>query len=123
MTEDAFAEGLVQARERTLNLYYAASVLCLIGIGVLGLYIFRLGPLVGPGVEQSFGYATALLFLLGALLFHMVDQTYRVWPMGRRIHPTPPGPVTDRMWRNFLAVAVLVAAGAGIAYVIGGLLS
>lgn len=127
MTETA-APGLTEAdvvrvRERTLALYYAGAVLMLLGLGVLTVYVVRLGPLTGPGVEQSFGFAVSLMFLMAAMLVHLVDRTYRVWPLGRRVQSPAPGPVTDQGWATFLAVAVLVAAGAAIAYVISGLLS
>jgi hypothetical protein len=110
-------------RARIVSLYIAAEVLMLIGIGVLSLYILQLGTLVGPGVEQSFGFAVALMFLMSAVVIHLVDRTYRVWPLGRRVTPTNPGPVTDLDWAHFLAVAVLVAAGGAIAYIIAGLVS
>lgn len=123
MTEGRTDEAIERLRERTLSFYYAAAILMLFGLGVLTVYVVRLGNLTGPGVEQSFGFAVALMFIMSALLIHLVDRTYRVWPLGRRVQSPDPGPVTDRGWATFLAVAVLVAAGSGIAYVLAGLLS
>ncbi len=122
MTEERSDDEIALLRERTLSFYYAAAILMLVGLGVLTLYILRLGNLTGPGVEQSFGFAVALMFLMSAMMIHLVDRSYRVWPLGRRVQTPDPGPITDRGWAMFLAVAVLVAAGSGIAYVIGGLL-
>jgi len=123
LTEGRTDEAIERLRERTLSFYYAAAILMLFGLGVLTVYVVRLGNLTGPGVEQSFGFAVALMFIMSALLIHLVDRTYRVWPLGRRVQSPDPGPVTDRGWATFLAVAVLVAAGSGIAYVLAGLLS
>ena len=81
-------------RNRLLDLYTAITVLMLLGIAVLVVYAFSLGPLTSPGAEQSFGYALALMFLMGAVIFHLVDKTYRVWPLGRRFRPTWPGYVS-----------------------------
>lgn len=117
------AATFARLQDRTLALYYAAVVLMLLGIGVLAVYSYRLGPIVGPGVEQSFGYAVALMFIMGALTIHIVDRMYRVWPLGRRFRPTPPGAVTDRAWSIVVAVLVLVIAGGAIAYILGGLLA
>ena len=123
MTETWTEADIVRLRDRTLALYYAAAILMLLGLGVLTVYVLRLGNLTGPGVEQSFGLAVALMFLMSAMMIHLVDRTYRVWPLGRRVQSPDPGPVTDQGWATFLAVAVLVAAGASIAYLISGLLT
>lgn len=109
-------------RRRVLDMYDAITFLMLIGIGVLVLYSFLLGPLTSPGAQQSFGFALALMFLMAALLIHIVDRTYRVWPLGRRITPTPPGPVTVASQARFFQVLILVIAAAAIAYIVGGLL-
>ncbi len=122
MTEAEEAE-FARVRERTLALYYAAMILMLAGLGVLTVYAMRLGPPVDPGVQESFGLAVALMFLMGAMTAHLIDRLYRVWPMGRRFRPTAPGPVTDRGWATLLAVCVLVIGGGAISYVIAGLLS
>jgi hypothetical protein len=122
LTETASWQEVARIRERTLAFYYAAAILMLFGLGVLTVYVLRLGNLTGPGVEQSFGLAVALMFLMSALMIHLVDRMYRLWPLGRRVQSPDPGPVTDENWATFLAVAVLVAAGAAIAYIIGGLL-
>lgn len=110
-------------RRRVLDLYDAVTFLMLIGIAVLVVYSIELGGLTSPGAQESFGYALALMFLMAALIVHLVDRTYRVWPLGRRIAPTPPGPVTSASVARFLTVMVFVIAVAACAYVIGGLLT
>lgn len=119
---DAAAE-LRRVEERTLTLYATIVVLMLLGIAVLAAYAIRLGPLTSPGAQSSFGYAIALMSLMAAVLFHVVDRTYRVWPLGRRFRPTAPGPVTVEAQVRFLRVLTFVLAAAAIAYVIGGLLA
>jgi len=114
---------LARLRERTLDFYGAVMLLMLLGIAVLVAYVIRLGPLTSPGAERSFGFALALMMLMGAVIFHLVDRTYRGWPLGRRVRPSPPGPVTTESWIRFLRVLVLVLAVAGIAYLVGGLLA
>jgi hypothetical protein len=110
-------------RNRLLDLYTAVTVLMLLGIGVLIVYAIRLGPLTTPGAEQSFGYAVALMFLMGAVIFHVVDRTYRTWPLGRRVEPKWPGYVTVDAEVRFFKILIVVAAGAAIAYVLGGLIA
>jgi hypothetical protein len=110
-------------QNRLLDLYTAITVLMLLGIAVLVLYSFELGPLTSPGAEQSFGYALALMFLMGAVVFHLVDKTYRVWPLGRRFRPSWPGFVTVESEVRFFKIVIVVAAGAAIAYVLGGLIA
>ena len=110
-------------RNRLLDLYTAVTVLMLLGIGVLIVYAFRIGPLTSPGAEQSFGYAVALMFLMGAVIFHLVDRTYRVWPFGRRVRPSWPGYVTLEGEIRFFKVLIVVAAAASIAYILGGLIA
>lgn len=117
------AEEFARWRSRALTLYTWAGALSVIGIFVLAGYSIRLGPLVGPGVEDSFGLAVAVMFLLGALLVHLADRVYREWPFGRRIHPEYPAPVTDRSVATFVAWMVLVAAASAVAYVVWGLLN
>jgi hypothetical protein len=112
----------LRVRERVLRLYIAATILLLLGLGVLVVYSIRLGTIVGPGVTQSFGFAVALAFLMAALLAHLLDSLYRVWPLGRRVHPTMPPPFTDRTYANVLAIAILVAVGGAIAYLLAGVL-
>jgi hypothetical protein len=113
---------LRRLRRRILDLYDAVTVLMLIGIGVLVVYCILLGPLTTPGAEESFGLAVALMFLMSAMIVHLVDRTYRVWPLGRRVAPPTPGPVTARDQARFLmALIVVIAIGAG-AYIIAGLL-
>ena len=110
-------------RNRVLDLYTAVTVLMLLGLLVLIVYAIRLGPLTSPGAEQSFGLAVGLMFLMAALIFHTVDRTYRVWPLGRRIRPPWPGYVTLEGEIRFFKVLIVVAAGAAIAYVLGGLIA
>jgi len=117
------AEAFDRAQHRVLNLYAAVMLLMLLMIGLLVVYAIRLGPLVGPGVEESFGLAVALLFIASAVVVHVVDQTYRVWPAGRSVRPMFPGFITDRGLANALQILILVAAGAAIAYVIATLLT
>ena len=117
---DADYAGL---QRRTLDLYAAVMLLMLLGIAVLVAYAIRLGPLTSPGAERSFGYAVALMALMGAVVFHIADRTYRVWPLGRRFRPTPPGPVTVDAWVRFLRVLIVVIAIAAVAYLVGGLLA
>jgi hypothetical protein len=113
---------MLRLRRRVLDLYDAATYLLLIGIAVLVVYCIALGPLTSPGAQESFGLAVALMFLMSALIVHLVDRTYRVWPLGRRITPTPPGPVTPHAQARFLAVVIFVIALAACAYVIAGLI-
>lgn len=114
---------LRRLRQRTLDLYFAVTLMMLLGIAVLAYYAIRLGPLTSPGTEQSFGFAIALMSLMGAVIFHLVDRSYRVWPLGRRIRPTPPRAVTADDWARFLKVLIVVLAVGGIAYLVGGLLA
>lgn len=116
------ADALRALRERTLTLYTTIVGLMLVGIAVLAVYAVRLGPLTSPGTERSFGFALALMSLMAAMIFHVVDRSYRVWPLGRRIAPTSPGPVSAQAQVRFLKVLVFVLAAAAIAYVIAGLL-
>jgi hypothetical protein len=114
--------ALYRLRARVLSLYFAITVLCLLGIGVLAVYAIELGPLVGPGVEESFGLAAAMMFLFAALLVHLLDRTYREWPLGRRVHPLPPQVITDERIAGSLRIVVVVAAAALVAYVLAGVL-
>jgi hypothetical protein len=112
-----------RVRDRVLDLYTAVTVLMLLGIAVLVAYVVRLGTLTGPGVQESFGLALALMFLMAAVVAHVMDRTYRSWPLGRRFRPAPPGPVTVEGEVRLLKVLVVVLAGAAIAYVLGGLIA
>jgi hypothetical protein len=114
---------LRQLQNRTLDVYFAVTMMMLIGIGGLIVYAIRLGPLTSPGAEQSFGYAVALMSLMGAVLFHLVDRTYRSWPLGRKFRPTPPGPVSEAAQVRFLQAIVLAVAAAAIAYLLGSLIA
>lgn len=108
---------------RVLRYYTIVAGLSIFGILVLTAYCIRLGPLVGPGVESSFGLAVAVMFLLGALLVHIVDRAYREYPLGRRIHPGPVGPVTDAAIATFLKVVILATAAGALAYLFWGILT
>lgn len=114
---------LRRIRQRVVDLYDAITILMLIGIGVLIFYAAVLvGPLDTPGAQQSFGYAAALMFIMAALIVHLIDKTYRVWPLGRRITPKAPGPVSSQAQARFLMIVIVVAAGAAIAYLLAGLI-
>jgi hypothetical protein len=112
-----------RAQHQVLNLYASIMLLMLVAIAVLVVYAIRLGPLVGPGVEQSFGLDLALLFLCATLIVHVVDRVYRVWPMGRGTPTMFPGFITARGAANALTILVIVSAGAAIAYVIATLIT
>ena len=114
---------LLALQRRTLDLYAAVTLLMLLGIGVLVAYAIRRGPLTTPGAERSFGFAVALMALMGAVIFHLADRTYRVWPLGRKIRPAWPGYVSAEGEVRFFKVLIVVAAGAAIAYVLGGLIA
>lgn len=122
-SDDAARAEFGRLRRKVLDLYDVVTFLMLIGIAVLVVYSFEIGSLASPGAQESFGLALALMFLMAALIVHLVDRTYRVWPLGRRIAPTPPGPVTTAAQARFLAVLIFVTALAACAYVIGGLLT
>jgi hypothetical protein len=116
-------EEFARLRSRALSLYTWAGALCVVGIFALVAYSIRLGPLVGPGVESSFGLAVAIMFLLGALLVHLADRVYREWPFGRKVKTDFPGPLTEGSIASFLRVIIIVAAGGAVAYVFWGLLT
>jgi hypothetical protein len=117
-------EEFRRIRQRALDLSTATIVIMLVGIGVLILYtIVLVGPLTSPGAQESFGLALALSFMMAAVAGHLVDRMYRVWPMGRRIHPTPPGPVTPQAEVRFMKVLIVVIAAASIAYLLGALIA
>jgi hypothetical protein len=117
-------EEFHRLRQRTLDLYAATITLMLVGIGILLLYtVLLVGSLSSPGAQESFGLALALSFLMAAVAGHLVDRMYRVWPLGRRIHPTPPGPVTPAAQARFFKVLVVVIAAASIAYLLGALIT
>ena len=119
----ALPSDLRAARERVLDLYTAVTVLMLLGIAVLIVYAVRLGPITSPGAQESFGIAVALMFLMAALIVHIVDRTYRSWPLGRKFKPTPPGPITEEAEARFLRILIVVIAAAAIAYILGGLIA
>jgi hypothetical protein len=117
-------EQFHRLRQRVLDLYAATILLMLVGIGVIILYsIVVVGPLTSPGAQESFGLGLALAFLMAAVAGHLVDRMYRVWPLGRRIHPTPPGTITPASEIRFFQVLVVVIAAGAIAYLIGALIA
>jgi len=110
-------------RNRLLDLYTVVTLLMLIGIAILIVYAIDLGPLTSPGAEQSFGYAVALMFLMSAVICHLVDRIYRAWPFGRRVAPVWPGYVSLQAEIRFFKILIVVVAAAAIAYVLGGLIA
>jgi hypothetical protein len=114
---------LADLQRRLLDVYGAVTLLMLLGIAVLVAYAIQLGPLTSPGAERSFGFAIALMSLMAAVVFHLADRTYRVWPLGRRFRPSPPRPLTTTSWVRLLQVLVVALALAAIAYLLGGLLA
>jgi hypothetical protein len=102
-----------------LSLYTAVSILMVIGIAIGVLYAISLGTLVGPGVEESFGLDLASLFLMSAMLAHIVDRMYREWPEGRRVHPAQPADITAKTTNYAAKVVLIVGAALIIAYLVG----
>lgn len=127
MSDTATAHVIDPVRDvlaaRVLRYYSVVAGLSIFGILVLAAYSIHLGPLVGPGVESSFGLAVAVMFLLSALLVHIVDRAYREYPLGRRVHPGPMGPVTDAAIATFLKVVIFATAAGAIAYLFWGILT
>jgi len=121
-TGDLLPEYDPEAIESTFRLYVATIVLMIVGILILIAYTVSIGPLVSPGSEESFGLAVALMFLMSGVAVHVVDRAYRVWPFGRRVHPTPPSRVTDASWVTFARVIVFALAVAAVAYILGSLI-
>jgi hypothetical protein len=121
MAADNLARATLQVR--TLRLYSVIGGLMVAGILGLVAYSISLGPLVGPGVESSFGLAVGLMFLQATVLVHLVDRVYRVYPFGRRLKTAPPGPITDQDIAWFLRVLVIVAAVGAVAYILGSLIA
>ncbi|MCI4334321.1 MAG: hypothetical protein L3K04_01610 [Thermoplasmata archaeon] len=119
LREAAYAE----LRRRVFDTYLVVAVLCLAAIGLLVGYVLTLGTILGPGVEESFGLAVALLFLFGALMVHLVDRAYREWPEGRRVHPTPGRLLGEADAARLLKVAVVIGAVLLLAYLLGGILA
>lgn len=119
---DATEARRPEAALRVLQLYQAVIVLMLLGIVGLFVYVVRLGPLLGPGVEESFGLAVAAMFVMGALLTHLIDRIYRSWPLGRRFRPATPLPVTPQGTATWISWFVVAAAIAGGAYIVAQLI-
>ncbi|HZY70363.1 MAG TPA: hypothetical protein VFF67_05220 [Thermoplasmata archaeon] len=123
MSELPPADAIAVAQRRQLRLYTAVAALMIVGIlGLVG-YSILLGPLVGPGVEESFGLALATMFLMSAVLAHVVDRIYRAYPFGRRVAPAALAPLTADAWVTFAKVVIVAAAGVALAYVLGGLIA
>ncbi|HZY91346.1 MAG TPA: hypothetical protein VFG07_01020 [Thermoplasmata archaeon] len=110
-------------QHRVLSLYGWAAGVSLVAIFLLGAYAIHLGPLVGPGVESSFGYAVALMMLFSALVVHLVDRVYREWPLGRKFEPTWVVPITDAAIASFLKVLIFAMAVGAAGYILWGVLS
>ncbi len=117
-------EGDLAALQRqVLELYSVVTVLMLVGIAVLIYYVLSLGSLSAPGNERSFGFAIALMSLMTAAIFHVIDRSYRVWPLGRRFRPTPRPLLTTVSWVTLLKVVLLAATVAAVAYLLAGVLT
>jgi hypothetical protein len=110
------------AARTVLKLYQAITVLLLLGIAGLFVYVVKLGPLLGTGVESSFGLAVAVMFVMGGLLAHIADVTYRAWPLGRRYRPAVPPAATAKEAATWVSWLIVLAAVAGAAYVLAQLL-
>jgi hypothetical protein len=111
-------------RARVLDLYSSIIAVMLVGIVILAAYIILVvGPLTSPGAQESFGLALALAFLMGTVAVHLVDRMYRVWPLGRTVHPTQPAPINERDVARAFRWAVVVATAASVAYLLGLLLT
>ncbi len=111
------------AQGRVVALYSWAAALSLFAIFLLAAYAIHLGPIVGPGVETSFGLAVALMMLFGALLVHLVDRAYREWPLGRKFAAEWPGTVSDAAVATFLKALVFAVIAGAVAYVLWGLVA
>ncbi|MCI4363401.1 MAG: hypothetical protein L3K13_03740 [Thermoplasmata archaeon] len=112
-----------ELRRKVMDYYIATAGISLAGIALLVVYVLTLGPIVGPGAEESFGLASALLFLLSALMVHLVDRAYREWPEGRRVHPAPSRLLGDGDIVRLVKVAVIIGAALFLAYLFGGILA
>ncbi len=111
-------------RERVLDLYSSIIAVMIVGIAILTAYIvLAVGPLTSPGAQESFGLALALAFLMGTVAVHLVDRMYRVWPLGRTVHPARPAPIGERDVVRAFRWAVVVATAASVAYLLGLLLT
>lgn len=118
MSESYSEAEVAEIRRRVLNTYDAITALMLLGIAILTLYVIEIGPLTSPGAQESFGLALSLMFIMGAVLFHIIDKTYRAWPLGRHFAPSVPEPISDQTVARFLRILTVVAAGAAIAYLL-----
>ncbi len=116
-------------RERLFRWYGAITAIALGVMAVLIAYVIVYGMgfagpgLASPGGQQSVGFALAMLLLLAALLVHLVDRIYRVWPFGRKVEVLVPRPLTIESQVLLLKVLVAVFAAAGIGWLIAGLLT
>jgi hypothetical protein len=120
---DPEARARAEAARVAVQLYGFVVALMLIGILALVAYSIKLGPLVGSGVETSFGIAVALMFLMSAVVFHVVDRAYRLWPFGRHLRPAPPPVIGERSIATFVKILIFAAAAASIAYILGSLIA
>jgi hypothetical protein len=122
VTAEAIEAHRADAARTVLKLYRAITVLLLLGVAGLFVYVVRLGPLIGTGAESSFGLAVAVMFVMGALLAHIADVTYRSWPLGRRYRPAVPPAATAKEAASWVSWLIVLAAVAGAAYVLAQLL-
>jgi hypothetical protein len=121
---DLTPEEFRRIRRRALDLTTVTVGVMVVGIVILALYtIVLVGSLTSPGAQESLGLALALAFIMAAVASHEVDRLYRLWPMGRRVHPVAPGPVTVADQTRFLKALVLILTAAAIAYLLGALIA
>ncbi len=117
-------EEFARLRARVLDLYTGVIALMIVGIAVLAGYILLfVGPLTSPGAQKSFGLALGLAFLMATLAVHLVDRMYRLWPLGRTVHPAQPAPISDQSLARFFRWMVVAAAVAAVAYLLGVLVT
>lgn len=119
----ASESDLAALQRRVLEVYGIVTVLMLVGITVLIYYVVSLGSLSAPGNERSFGFAIALMSLMAAAIFHVIDRSYRVWPLGRRFRPSPRPLLSTLSWVTLLKVILLAATVAALAYLLAGVLT
>ncbi|MDE1820014.1 MAG: cbb3-type cytochrome c oxidase subunit I [Euryarchaeota archaeon] len=70
-------EAVPTGISRRLDYYLAGILLLLAGEGLLAGYIITLGNLASVGLQSSLGFALGLMVLGGALLFHVLDVSFR----------------------------------------------
>ena len=123
MTEAERAAEFARIRLATLRYHFAILGLMLVGLVGLAVYTLQLGPITGPGVESSFGIAAGLMLIMGAMIVHVVERTYRLYPLGRKTATAAPPPVTEGDLVTFVKVLVVLIAAAAVAYILGSLIT